>query len=105
MEILHGIVVIVVVGGVLIALGLALVVSYFMIQVIWPAVVGAGGVYLLWMHVDQDIAVFFGFLSLAVQIWWILHTRKNRRDPFTHPPDSQNTYNQGRYNTPGYLDF
>lgn len=77
MEILHGVVVVVVAGAAVIAAGIALLILYFLVQSIWPIMIGGLGGYLIWTNLDQDLAVIFGVISVVTQIWWWKHTKKN----------------------------
>ncbi len=43
MELLHGLIVIVVSGAAVAAIGLSLLISYFLVQAIWPVLIGLGG--------------------------------------------------------------
>ena len=77
MEILHGIVVLVVVGGALVAAILAFIISCFLVRVVWPTVMGAVGAYFLWLHVDLFLAIVFSLVCLIVQIWWLSHIKED----------------------------
>ena len=104
MEILHGIVVIVVAGAAVIAFGVAVLVFYFAVQKLWPAMIGAAGGYYLWRNFDDDVSVVFALMCLVVQIFWWQHTKKDFAGPMGDPAvDKKKHHNEELY-LPRYFD-
>lgn len=105
MEILHGLIVVIVAGAAVIAFGLSVLVSYFLVQKIWPLLVGAGGGYVIWEYFDPDLGIAFAVLFAFVQIaWW--HSRRKLRSEYLADPANtpQKHYNQEIY-IPRYFDI
>jgi membrane protein implicated in regulation of membrane protease activity len=49
---------------------LILSVGGFFLFTLWPLVLGILGVPLLWKYVDDNVAVVFGLVAIATQVWW-----------------------------------
>ena len=105
MEILHGVVVVVVAGAAVIAAGISLLVLYFLVQAIWPVMIGGLGGYLIWTNLDQDLAILFGIASLVVQIWWWKHTRKNEYAIMAGLEEGHKRRHNEELTLPRYFDF
>lgn len=105
MELLHGLIVIVVSGAAVAALGLSLLISYFLVQAIWPTLVGLGGGYFIWLEFGRAPAFLFLLVCLFVQLWW----RKQRNQEIYVPqkeitPLDSRSY-QEKILLPDYFDL
>ena len=85
MDILHGLVVIVVAGAAVIASGLAIFVLYFLVQKIWPVMIGGLGGYLIWKNFDTDLGILFAILFCVIQFWWWRRSKRNLYSPLVDP--------------------
>lgn len=104
MEILHGVVVLVVVGGAFVAAILLFILSCFLVRVVWPLVIGAGGAYALWIYVEPFPAAIFALFCIVIQLWWLNHIKEDSYAEIYKAQNQQKKASQDAY-MHGYLDM
>ena len=104
MEFLHGSMVIATLGGAMIVIAVSIVIFYFLIQSLWPSVIGAAATYAAWMYVDHFIAVICALMFIVFQLWWLSHTKeKNPINGYIPENEKSKQRTQDLY-LPGYFD-
>ena len=101
----HFVVLIVVGGGGIVAICLAIMIFYFMVQRLWPLAVGVLGGYLTWEYIDNDLGIAFGVVCALVQLWWWQYSKEDLSIIMQDPPADKNKKLGEFRNLPGYFDM
>ncbi|MFK7845407.1 MAG: hypothetical protein AB8G77_08905 [Rhodothermales bacterium] len=104
MELLHGLVVVVVATAAVIAFGLSIFVSYFVIKAWWPLLAGAAAGYFVWMHLDNDLGIVCVVAGVIGQFVLYHHRKKMHPEVLAQAQTADNERYVGEYYFPRYFD-